>query len=253
MLDHVKAWGDPESPTVVLLPGAGGTQWLWTPHAELLDDEYRILSMDMPAHGRHPDSSFTFDRAIDDIGVLLDENGPAVLVGHSLGGHVAMEAAAAHENQVDGLLVAGVNSAPGLLAGGRQWVLSCVIEVAAHSTHVRSWMDEQYGLDDDQQVPPDEVETHDEAVATARGMRGALFRDSLSALNSYDGPTLLAYGEDEAGSETVEKLAERVGARLRWYDGEHGLPSREPAVFSEIIEEFLTTVYDGNPVALETS
>ena len=244
MSDHVEAWGDRESPTVIFLPGAGGTQWLWTPHAELLNDEYRVISMDMPAHGAHPRSSFNFERAIRDVSEVLDVEGSAVLVGHSLGGRVAMEAAAAHDERVDGLLVAGVGTPPGTLGKTLQLALSYAVEIGAHSNRIREWMDEQYGLDDERQVPPETRDTHDEAVATAKGMRGTLFRDSLSALNRYDGPTLLAYGEDESSTESARELAERVGARVRWYSGGHGVPSREPEVFSEVVTEFLSTVYD---------
>ena len=244
MSEYVKAWGDRESPTVIFLPGAGGTQWLWTPHAELLNDEYRTVSIDMPAHGTHPRSSFNFERAIRDVSDVLDKEGSAVLVGHSLGGRVAMEAAATHDERVDGLLVAGVGTLPGTLGKALQLALSYAVEIGAHSNYLREWMDEQYGIDNERQVPPDTLDTHDEAVATARGMRGALFRDSLSALDRYDGPTLLAYGESENSTESANELAERVGARIRWYSGGHGVPSRKPTVFTEIVSEFLTTVYD---------
>lgn len=244
MPDHVRAWGDRDSPTVLFLPGAGGTQWLWTPHADLLDDEYRIVSMDMPAHGVHPRSSFSFERAIRDVGEVLNEEGPAVLVGHSLGGRVAMEAAAAHNDRVDGLLVAGVGALPGTLGKSLQFTLSYAVEIAAHSTRIRNWMDEQYGLDDERQEPPETCDAHDEAVATARGMRGSLFRDSLSTLERYDGPAVLAYGEDEKDTEAARELADRVDARVRWYEGGHGAPSRDPEVFTEVVGEFLSTVYD---------
>lgn len=246
MLDYVRTWGDPASPTVVFFPGAGGTQWLWTPHAELLEEEYRVVSMDMPAHGVHPDSSFSFDRAIADVGEVLDEEGAAVLVGHSLGGRVAMEAASTHEGRVDGLLVAGVGASPGLLGGIQQVALSYAVQIGAHSTRVRERIDEHHGLDDDRQVPPDGLDTHDEVIAAARGMRGALFRDSLSALERYGGPTLLAYGEDEVDGEVAEAMANRVDARLRWYEGGHGVPSRKHGVFVEIVRELLTGVFDGD-------
>lgn len=252
MPEFTSTWGDPKSPTVVLLPGGGGTQWLWTPHADLLKDEYRVVALDMPAHGVHPDSSFSFDRAIEDIGEVLDEEESAVLVGHSLGGRVAMEAASVHDGRVDGLLVAGVTTSPGLLKSCLYLPLSFVIESAAHVTRIREWMDEQYGLDNERQVPPDSANTHDEAIATARGIRGGVFRDSLSPSEFYDGPTMFTYGKEEVEVTTAEQLADRFDARLRWYEGGHGVPSRDHSMFAGIVSEFVNAVYDENRVVPET-
>ena len=244
-VNHVNTWGDPELPNLVLLPGAGGSRWLWTPHAELLADEYRVISIDMPAHGTHPDSSFDIERATQDVGVILEEEGPAVLVGHSLGGHVAMNAASAYAEQIDAVLVAGVGAPPGTVSKIQQLALSYVVEIAAHSTYIREWMDDQYGLDDERQLPPENLDTHDEAIATARGMRGALFQKSVSRLKEYDGPIAFAYGDKETETEAANELAERVGAEVCWYEGGHGTPSRNPERFVEIVETFLTMV-DGS-------
>lgn len=244
MPDFVATWGDPASPTVLLLPGAGGTQWLWTPHATTLEDSHRVVSIDMPAHGVHPEATFSFDRALEDLDRVLEAEGPAVLVGHSLGGHVAAEAAAAHSARVEGLLLAGVAPTSGVLEPYRDRVLSYVLEAAAHSTRIREWLDEQYGLEDDRQVPPEDLETHDEAIAMARGMRAALSRDSLAGLRSYDGPIMLAAGEEQDDAEAAADLAERIGARFRRYEGGHGVPSRQPERFVPIVERFLGRVYD---------
>jgi len=251
MLDYVRAWGDPGSPTVVLLPGAGGTEWLWTPHAELLEDEYRVVAVDMPAHGVHPASSFSFERAIADIGEILDEEASAVLVGHSLGGRVAMEAASTHERQVDGLLVAGVTTPPGLLKSCLALPLSVIIQSAAHVTRIREWMEEQYGLDDERQVPPDSANAHDVVDAMARGIRGTLFRDSISASEFYDGPVTLIYGREEVETSTAERFADRYDTSLRWYEGGHAAPSRNPSMFAEVVSDFVDAVYDENQVGTE--
>lgn len=103
MLECVRTWGDPESPTVLLLHPAGGTRHSWTPHAERLRDSYHVVAIDLPAHGIHPHDEFSFDRAVEDVGKVLENIGTAVLVGHSQGGYVAMHAAAAHADQASRL------------------------------------------------------------------------------------------------------------------------------------------------------
>lgn len=243
MPEYVSTWGDRGAPTVILLPGGGGTQWLWTPHAELLADKYRVISLDMPAHGTHPDASFSVDRAISDVGDVLDKEGSAVLVGHSIGGQIATAAASTHASRIDGLLVAGVSSQQGLLKRSLHLPVSYVIEAATHSTRIREWMDEQYGLDNERQLPPDSANAHDEAVAMARGIRGTRSLDAISTLESCDGSAMITYGTDEKSRDEAEKIAERVDAQLKRYRGGHGYPTRHPDGFSEIVETFLDEIY----------
>jgi pimeloyl-ACP methyl ester carboxylesterase len=250
MLEYASRWGEQCAPPVVFLPGAGGTRWLWTPHAERLASTYRVVALDMPGHGTHPDASFSFDRAIEDVGDVLAETGSAVLVAHSLGGHVAVEAASAHDDRVDGLFLAGLGE-PGLIKSIFQLPLSYALEAAAHSTRLRGWLDEQYGLDDDQQTPPESADTHDNVVAAARGIRSDFFHDSIATLEGYDGPTILAYGEQETERTTAEALAERVDARIQWYEGGHGVPSRKPDVFVEAVKPFLEEIHAHNATAGE--
>lgn len=72
-----------------------------------------------------------------------------------------MEAASTHESQVDGLPVVGMASSPGLAKSCMLLARSYVIETAPHVTRIREWMDEQYGLDDQRQIPPKSADAHD--------------------------------------------------------------------------------------------
>lgn len=242
MLAHTTEWGDPEAPTIVLLAGGGGTRWLWTPHADRLREDYHAVALDLPAHGTHPEASFSVERAIRDVGDILDDCGSAVLVGHSIGGQVAMEAAAAHEDRVEGLVVAGVSGETSRLKAAVFFPLSYLLEAAAHVPPIRAWIDDQWGLDDERQLPPASVDAHDAAIAMARSGRGTLFSDPMSAAAAYDGPTLLTYGTEEMGEDAAEAVADRVDARLRWFDGGHGYPSRQPEGFVALVSQFLGDV-----------
>jgi len=76
--------------------------WSWGPVAEVLEAENReVHAPDLPGHGQDqtPPGDVTLDSYVATITDLLDSlDGPAILVGHSLGGKVISQAA---ENRPD--------------------------------------------------------------------------------------------------------------------------------------------------------
>lgn len=103
-------------PAVVLLHGLGDSAATWSGVAERLADRFETIAVDLLGHGDspHPDDpdEFTRDRALDDIDdVLATLDGPAVLVGHSLGGYLALAHAATRPGVARGLVL--LNTGPG--------------------------------------------------------------------------------------------------------------------------------------------
>ncbi|WP_020664342.1 alpha/beta fold hydrolase [Amycolatopsis benzoatilytica] len=79
-------------PPVLLLHGLGSTGAVWDAMAGLLDR--RLLIPDLPGHGGSPRlPEYTFEALAAAVAEALDESGPVVVVGHSLGGVVALELA----------------------------------------------------------------------------------------------------------------------------------------------------------------
>lgn len=248
MLEYVRTWGDSESPTVLLLHPAGGTRHNWTPHAEALRDDYHVVAVDLPAHGIHPDDEFSFDRAVEDVGEVLEDTGPAVLVGHSQGGYVSMQAAAAHADRVDGLLLAGADynwRKPKMLAlTAVYYPLTYVFEAISYSDRLSELVLERFGEGNDpRQQPPDGEETHDSLQGNATSFRADILQRMWPHAEAYDGPTLIAHGGEEPLQDHAERLAERADAKLVWYDGGHQAPMDDTDEFAEIVREFLDGVY----------
>lgn len=78
-----------QGPDLLLLHGAGGVGEDWREVAEHLIDEYRVVAVDLPGHGRTPaPERWTFDGVLEDL-ARLDLKSP-VVAGMSLGGMLAV-------------------------------------------------------------------------------------------------------------------------------------------------------------------
>ncbi len=101
---------------IVFLHGMGTSAATWNRCMELLDDRFTVVAPDLLGHGDSPvlddPSEYTRDRTlvdVDDILAALDA--PPVLVGHSLGGYLALAYAATRPHAVSGVVV--LNTGPG--------------------------------------------------------------------------------------------------------------------------------------------
>jgi pimeloyl-ACP methyl ester carboxylesterase len=93
-----------EGPPVLLLHGFGGAAWNWTEVAPLLPGR-RVLILDLPGHGgSSPLPAPSLAGFADAVASILDE--PAGVVGHSLGGVVALRLAERRPELVRGLVLA---------------------------------------------------------------------------------------------------------------------------------------------------
>ena len=111
---HVERRG--AGPPIVLLHGMGATSATWDACMSLLEDRYTVVALDLLGHGRSPvpedPAAYSRDAALVDVDeVLATCEGPAVLVGHSLGGYLALAHAATRPGVARGVVV--LNTGPG--------------------------------------------------------------------------------------------------------------------------------------------
>lgn len=129
---------DPARPAVVLIHGAGMDHSVWSLQSRYLAHHGRsVLAVDLPGHGRSGGEPLDSITAIADwVIALLDAAGleRAVLVGHSMGALVALDAAARQGGRVEAIALLGVAERmpvhPDLLAAahaGEQSAIEMVI------------------------------------------------------------------------------------------------------------------------------
>jgi pimeloyl-ACP methyl ester carboxylesterase len=89
--------GDPRSPRVVLLHGGGANLHWWDEIATSLAERFRVVCLDFRGHGDsdHPEALVVgaFHRDLEALVAELG-HGDIALVGHSMGGHIALDHAA---------------------------------------------------------------------------------------------------------------------------------------------------------------
>lgn len=105
----VTRMGPGDASSVIFLHGGVINRHMWLPVMEELSEAYDCIAVDLPGHGALRDTSFTMDLARQRVLSVMDELAlsRASMVGLSLGGYVALDAAAAQPARVDGLVISG--------------------------------------------------------------------------------------------------------------------------------------------------
>ncbi len=104
------------SPPIVFVHGMGTSAASWARCMARLSDRHEVVALDLLGHGSSPvpedPTEYTRDRALDDIDDVLATLGArAVIVGHSLGGYLALAHAATRPGVARGIVV--INTGPG--------------------------------------------------------------------------------------------------------------------------------------------
>jgi pimeloyl-ACP methyl ester carboxylesterase len=106
---ETRYWVGGAGPAILLVHGLGGAATNWTELAPLLARRHRVLAPDLPGHGGSAPLARVegLTSYADHVGRLAEQLGafPTAVVGHSLGGVVAMRLAAARPDDVRALVL----------------------------------------------------------------------------------------------------------------------------------------------------
>ncbi len=189
---------DTETPPLVLIHGAGGTHLYWPPEIRRLRS-YCVYAIDLPGHGKSSmlDGQQTIGEYARYMVQWLEalKIRRAVLIGHSLGGAIALELAIHHPEYVVGLGLVG--------SGARLRVAPELLNFVADQTTFYKAVDLLVAHSFSTQAPVRLVELASKRLAETR--QSVLYGD-LQACNQFDvmdklgavrQPTLVLCGEED--------------------------------------------------------
>ncbi len=247
----VETWevaGPPDGPLIVFIHGTRVTRTMWRAVVGRLANTYRCVSVDLPGHGTLGKRTFTLDAAADVVDAAIDSagGGPAVLVGHSLGGYVALAVAARAPRRVRGLVLAGSTAEPsGPVAAAFRlyaWALGAAPQRPLDA--INSWFFRH-------RYPPEIAEpiiasgywSRGGAVAV-RSLPRTRFRERLRA---YGGPILVINGDLDfvfrLGERSFLREVPNVSRRVFGWTT-HLSPLDRPDAFAAAVRDFTERLTD---------
>jgi pimeloyl-ACP methyl ester carboxylesterase len=272
-------WGNRDAPPLVLVHGARDHARTWDQVAERMGDDWHIIAPDLRGHGDSQwsqDGTYAMPGYICDLAELVHQLklAPVTLIGHSLGGNIAIRYAGIFPDQVKRLIVIeGLGLSPKAMAA------RLARPVAAR---MRLWVEAQRNL---ARLIPHRLKSVDEAIARMQAAHKDLSAAQASHLARHgirgnaDGtwtwkfdphlrvfapvdlaateveqlwanvacPTLLVYGKRSWASNPQEDGRARHFARARVIlveDAGHWVHHNQPDFFIRTVQEFLDAPRD---------
>ena len=131
--------GDP----IIILHGLFGTLDNWQTIAKKLAEDYMVYIIDLRNHGKSPHAApMTYPQMAEDIQQFLENNWiyEANIIGHSMGGKVAMQLALSYPDLVKSLIV--VDIAPKQYPGGHYEIFDALFALDLTKVEGRSDADD---------------------------------------------------------------------------------------------------------------
>lgn len=245
-----------QGPIIAFCHGLFGQGKNWTQIAKAFSADHRVLLIDMPNHGRSEwTEGFAYADLADTVATLFTGDDPVTLVGHSMGGKIAMAVALRHPELVARLVVVDVS--PVAYESGREFLgyiesmrgldLGALerrdqadegLRAAVPNTTVRSFLLQNLRREGDGWswlLNLDLLSRHMPELAG--------WPDEEFGAESYDGPVLWIGGANSAYVEddyapAMERRFPRV-RRVTIKGAGHWVHSEQPAVFTEVLKRFV--------------
>ena len=239
---------------LLFLHGLGGGAKAFAPQLDHFRSSYRTAAWDMPGYGNSVlEGSMTFDLLSRSLLALLDHHGwdQVHLVGHSLGGMVAQDFCARHQDRLLSLTLFATSPAFGRTDGEfqRKFVadrLAPLVDGGTMADLARVSIDALMpGKSRGRQLAHECMAAVPEATYRA-ALHCIIGFDRRGDLSRIQVPTLLIAGEsdDNAPVPMMQKMASRIpGSRFDVIPAAGHLANLEdPGQFNDVLDRFLSSL-----------
>lgn len=255
-LNHIDTGGD-QTPLVVV-HGLLGSADNWRSHLKQWQRRHRVIAVDLRNHGRSPHvAGMGYDAMAEDLLALLDRLGVARarLLGHSMGGKVAISLARLAPSRVVSLIVADI--APLAYGHDHDSVFAALRRVEAGQPTNRREADALLAEHVEESAVrlflATNLERDEEGVLRLRIGLDAIQDDYATIMGepagegAFDGPTLVLRGARSryVTDEMLPALREVLPrAEIETLEAGHWLHAEQPAAFQAAVNAFLERVED---------
>lgn len=258
---HYTEWGAPDAPPIVLLHGITGHARVWDTLARALEGGFRVLALDQRGHGDSEapaDADYRIGAMAGDLAAFVDALGLGrfALLGHSMGGRVAIVHTARHPQRVERLVLVdiGPDINPVGLERVRQIMAAAPERIESEEWAVQSVLGTNPFSDRDElrhRVRHGLRRGPDGALAWkySKGLRDMMREgrrdpiDLWEPLGRISCPTLLVRGteSDILSPETAKKMLQTLpdGRLVEVERAAHTVPGDRPHEFARIVRSFL--------------
>lgn len=253
--------GDP----LILLHGFTGSTETWTPHVPILSQKFRVITLDLPGHGKTESPAeiehYDIKRSHDILWSILEylKITRTNLLGYSMGGRVALSFAIEHPDRINRLVLE--STSPGLSDPDERQAriaddhaLAARIENEGMEAFVNHW--ENIPLFDSQseeikaQQRPHRLKNNPQGLANSlRGMGTGAQPSYWERLSELQAPTLLIAGQLDAKYSALARqmanvLPNRALAIVE--NAGHAVHLEQPQTFDKLVLDFLESKGEEN-------
>jgi len=239
---------------VLYVHGTGCSSEVWIPHMKAVADAHAPVAIDLPGHGRSPGRGF---RGIADYAYFVVELAKTlgwdrfVMVGHSMGGAIALLTALHHPELLDGLVLVDTGARlrvhPALLRGARE-AATATLTPATDRSWAYAGATPQSVVDAVQRL----TAATDPWVTYGDWIADDTF-DVMSRLKDIRVPTLIVCGAEDRLTPVKyhELLAAQIsGSRLTIIEkAGHWVFWEQPETFTQVVRAFLDGLPPSSPQA----
>ncbi|MER7111334.1 alpha/beta fold hydrolase [Streptomyces sp. NPDC000229] len=237
-----------DAPPIVFVHGTRFSAAQWSPQVAALTQDFPLAAVDLPGHGARSAQPWSLNAATEIIASAVDSlgRGPALVVGHSLGGYASLEFARRCPERLRGLVLAGASaSTRGPWTAPYRWIAGLVPRIPAY--RLTRWNDRLLR----RLYPPEVVEAtirtgyafHTVPVAWSEVMG----RFDAQAMRHVAAPVLILNGE----KDTVFRSGERDFARAHPHARVELIPRArhlanfdDPDAFTDAVRRFALQLPD---------